>query len=105
MQLLPSELRQSLPPLGSGDGDENALALVRFYAVDTDWTWYVSEFDGHDTFFGVVDGFEVEYGYFTLSELSDYRGVWGAPILRDPAFVPKRLAEICRELRQLRLIR
>ena len=105
MQLLTTELRQSLPPFGTCEDDEHALALVKFVTFDTTWTWYAAEFDGDDTFFGVVDGFEVEYGYFTLSELSNYRGVWGAPILRDPAFVPKRLTEICRELRQLRPIR
>ena len=79
MQLLTNELRQALPPLGAGDGD--------------------------DIFFGVVDGFEVEYGYFSLSELAAYRGRYGAPIERDPSFTPKRLQEIYLELRGSRSLR
>jgi len=105
MQLLTNELRQTLPPLGAGDSDDNATAFVKFFAYDTHWTWYVSEFDGDDTFYGVVDGFEVEYGYFSLSELSAYRGCYGAPIERDPSFMPKRLSEIYLELRSTRPIR
>ena len=105
MQLLTDELRLALPPLGAGDGDDSATALVKFFAYDTDWLWFASEFDGEDTFYGVVRGFEVEYGYFRLSELSDYRGDYGAPIERDPSFTPKRLEEIYLELRQLRPIR
>ena len=105
MQLLTTELRQSLPPFGTCEDDEHALALVKFVTYDTTWTWYAAEFDGDDTFFGVVDGFEVEYGYFSLSELAAYRGRYGAPIERDPSFTPKRLEEIYLELRQLRPIR
>lgn len=105
MQLLTNELRQSLPPFGACEDDEHALALAKFFAPDTTWTWYAAEFDGDDTFFGVVDGFEVEYGYFCLSELEDYRGVYGAPIVRDPSFTPIGLSQLYRELRHLRPIR
>jgi hypothetical protein len=105
MQLLTNELRQALPPLGAGDDDDSATALVMFHSHDTHWKWFASEFDGDDIFFGVVDGFEVEYGYFSLSELAAYRGRYGAPIERDPSFTPKRLQEIYLELRGSRSIR
>ena len=52
------------------------------------------EFDGKDTFFGLVDGFEVELGYFTLSELQRNRGKLGLPIERDLYFTPCRLSEL-----------
>ena len=97
------EVRQALPPLEAGD--DSASALVMFFSYYTHWKWFASEFDGDEIFFGVVDGFEVEYGYFTLSELAAYRGRYGAPIERDPSFTPKRLREIYLELRGSRSIR
>jgi Protein of unknown function (DUF2958) len=41
---------------------------------DFGWTWYVIEFDGEDPFFGLVDWFERELGYFSLRELQRTRG-------------------------------
>jgi hypothetical protein len=35
---------------------------VKYFTPDSNWTWYASEFDGEDTFFGPVAGFEVELG-------------------------------------------
>ena len=35
----------------------------------SDWTWYATEYDGEDLFFGLVSGFEVELGYFSRTEL------------------------------------
>ena len=49
--------------------DLAAQALVKFFTPDSSWTWYASEFNGDDIFFGFVIGFEPEFGYFSLSEL------------------------------------
>ena len=54
-------------------------AHVKFFTPDGSWTWYASEFDGDDLFYGLVDGFELEYGYFRLSELQEAQGPWGLP--------------------------
>ena len=59
--MLPPEIKEQLPDLYSGEeyGLE-AKALVKFFTPDSNWTWYASEFDGEDIFFGLVSGFEVE---------------------------------------------
>jgi hypothetical protein len=57
-----------------------------------------TEFDGNDTFFGLVDGLEKELGYFSLSELQSVRGPLGLPIERDLYWRPKTLKEIAPEL-------
>jgi hypothetical protein len=67
---------------------------VRFFSPDCSWTWYAIEFDGDDTFFGLVDGFEKELGYFRLSELLENRGKFGLEIERDLHFTPTRLSEL-----------
>jgi hypothetical protein len=71
-----------------------ALARVKYFTPDSSWTWYASEFDGDDTFFGLVSGLEVELGYFSLKELKQACGPMGLPIERDLHFEPKTLQEL-----------
>ena len=93
--LLDLESREKLPALYSGEEmGLLALALVKFFTPDSNWTWYASEFDGEDTFFGLVDGLETELGYFSLSELQSIKGPLGLLIERDLHFEPKTLKEL-----------
>jgi Protein of unknown function (DUF2958) len=105
MKLLPDEVRASLPKMGKTADSDDALAVVKFFTPDAGWTWFASEFDGDDIFYGVVDGHEVEFGTFSLSELESVRGRFGLPVERDLSFSPKRLAEIYYELRSRHSIR
>jgi hypothetical protein len=99
MQLLTKEIRRKLPPLGSQDGrGDKAVAHVKFFTPDSSWTWYATEFDGQDTFFGLVEGQEKELGYFSLSELQNARGPMGLAIERDLHWTPKTLEEIAPEM-------
>ena len=58
------------------------------------WSWDSSECDGDDIFFGLVDGVELEYGYFSLKELQSVKGPLRLPIERDLHFEPKSLREL-----------
>lgn len=71
-----------------------ALAIVKFFTPDSNWTWYASEFDGEDRFFGLVAGFDVELGYFLPSELQSARGPLGLAIEHDIHFKPLTLKEL-----------
>ncbi|OGO76840.1 MAG: hypothetical protein A3K41_10995 [Chloroflexi bacterium RIFOXYD12_FULL_57_15] len=57
-------------------------------------TWYASEFDGEEIFFGLVIGYEIEFGYFALSELQTTRGPFGLQIERDLHYESKSLREL-----------
>ena len=93
--LLTKANRAALPPLYSQDGKgDQAIAHVKFFTPDSSWTWYATEFDGKDTFFGLVDGFERELGYFSLAELSTAKGPLGLPIERDMHWTPTALSTI-----------
>jgi hypothetical protein len=93
--LLDAVSRELLPDLYSGEEyGLDAKALVKFFTPDSNWSWYVSEFDGEDIFFGLVSGFEVELGYFSLSELESVKGPMGLPIERDLHYQPKTLQEL-----------
>lgn len=94
-KLLTKELREQLPKLYTGEElGLKAMALVKFFTPDSNWTWYASEFDGDDLFFGLVSGHEVELGYFSLSELEGVRGPLGLLIERDLHFKSKTLEEL-----------
>jgi hypothetical protein len=96
MKLLTEEIRQKLPKLYSTENmpTEERMFVVKFFTPDSNWTWYAVEFDGKDTFFGYVQGFENEWGYFTLSELQEARGPLGLPIERDIYFEPTKCTTI-----------
>lgn len=95
MELLPGEARAALPKLYSQEkkGME-VVAPVKFFTPDSSWTWYPTEYDGADIFFGLVSGFEVELGYFSLSELEGVRGRLGLPVERDLYYSPKTLRDL-----------
>ncbi len=93
--LLDPESREKLPALYSGEElGLMTIALVKFFTPDSNWSWYASEFDGEDLFFGLVSGFEVELGYFLLTELQSVKGSLGLPIERDLYYEPKTLQEL-----------
>lgn len=93
-KLLPQKVRKLLPPLGSTEGQRDPIAIAKFFCPDGSWSWYATEFDGDDTFFGLVDGDVRELGPFSLSELSSVRGKLGLPVERDLYFHPTALSEL-----------
>ena len=95
LELLPKDVREVLPELRTNEElGLAAQALIKFFTPDSNWTWYATEFNGDDIFFGFVIGFEPEFGYFSLSELESVRGPLGLPIERDLHFEPKSLEEL-----------
>lgn len=95
MELLPNKIREALPALYANEElGLQAQAIVKFFTPDSNWTWYASEFDGEDIFFGLVIGMEMELGYFSLAELASVRGPLHLPIERDLHFKQKTLHEL-----------
>lgn len=107
-ELLPCLLRARLPKLYSTEGQgDQAIAQAKFFGANG-WTWYATEFDGQDTFFGLVVGDYPELGYFSLTELESARipepkdslpkgtfSMAGYPAIeRDFHFMPRSLGEI-----------
>lgn len=99
MMLLTQENKKTLPDLYAQDGKGgDAVAFVKFFDPCGSWTWYATEFDGEDRFFGLVDGNEKELGYFSLSELKTVKGRFGLGIERDMYWTPKTLRQIAPEM-------
>lgn len=96
MKLVTKELEAKLPPLYSQDGNGyEAIALAKFFTPDSNWSWYVTEYDPVERVcFGLVEGFEKELGYFSLDELESIKGPLGLAIERDIYFEPTKIKEL-----------
>lgn len=107
--LLPDSIRETLPALYSQEElGLMALARVKFFTPDSNWTWFASEGSPVDAngyydtdqpkvdflLFGLVVGFEAELGYFSLNELAAQKSPLGMPIERDLYFKPGSLQSL-----------
>jgi len=97
MELMTEEIKKEFLKVGSQDGAPAAehICVVKFFDPTGSWTWYATEFDGFNAFFGLVDGAELEWGPFLLSELQEFKGPFGIGIERDLySGFPKKLGEV-----------
>lgn len=86
MKLLTKAIRNQLPELYANEEKtaEETNVIVKFFNPTGAATWYATEFDGEDIFFGYVTGLgEDELGYFSLAELTAHKGPLGLGIERD----------------------
>jgi hypothetical protein len=84
MKLLTKAIEKKLPAIYSTEGAEDSKVVVKFFNPAGAGTWYATEYDGEDTFFGYVTGLGYdELGYFSLSELAGFKGPFGIGIERD----------------------
>jgi hypothetical protein len=102
MKLMTKEMEDKLPPLNSMDGRKEEEVLVFAHYFSGSWDWYATEFDPKTRmFFGLVRGFEIELGYFSLDELErsscEVHPLGG--IERDLYWTPKTHAAVRRSLR------
>lgn len=105
MKLMTKEIESKLKPLYHYENSgEKPIAVLKYFDPTGSWSWYAAEGkkqdDGDWLLWGAVDGFEFEYGYFTLRELEHAKdsctGLQSLPIERDLHFSPKPLSELRR---------
>lgn len=86
MMLLTKAIEKRLPALYANEdhGIDDPVVVCKFFTPDSNWTWYATEYDPEERlFFGLVDGFVKEWGYFSLTDLETAKGPMGLPIERD----------------------
>ena len=99
MKLLTKAIESKLEPLyGTEKDGYEAIVQVKFFAINSNWRWFATEFDGEDTFFGLVQGFDTELGYFSLKELQSVKWMGVPAIERDLHWTPKTIGEIKEQL-------
>ena len=95
-KLLTNEQLQSIPELYASTILKDPICKFKIFLPNSNWTWYIIEIDKSDynTCYGLVDGFEQELGYFTLSELESVKGLFGLKVELDRNFKPTKLSKI-----------
>ena len=97
MKLMTKTILNSLPPLYGTENipTEDKVIKVKYFDPCGSWTWYGVEYDPETKeFFGLVDGIEKEWGYFSLAELESIKRPFGLGIERDLYFEPKKVSEL-----------
>lgn len=99
MKLLTKEIEKAIPKLYANEDKkpEDVPVVVKFFCPWNNWTWYATEGERQEDdfiFFGYVQGFEGELGYFSLKELESVSGPLGLKIERDISFSGKTLAQV-----------
>jgi hypothetical protein len=68
LPLIDKQLREVLPKLYEQENLSSKTFYARFYLDD--WEWFVMEYSPlQNLCFGLIDGIENGYGYFTIDEL------------------------------------
>lgn len=104
MKLMTRELERRFAQVGRQEekGDD-AIVVTKFFTPWTYWTWYATEFYPEDrTFFGLVEGHEVELGYFSLDEFEETFGPARLRIERDLYWREKTIGEVRAEVEKRR---
>ena len=98
-ELMTKEVGDTIPPLYANENAaeyDDVLAPAKLFSPYTGWRWYITEYDPETgTCFGLVEGFEVELGYFSLDDLAEVTVFGGVPAVeRDLYWQPKTIGEI-----------
>lgn len=97
MELLPKELQNKIPKLYETERipTSDKIIYARYYAKNTNWVWYAVEYSKDDDkiFFGYVQGFTNEWGYFGLKEFEDINKKEQL-IIRDEKFTPTKFKDL-----------
>lgn len=98
MKLMTKELESKLPKLYETEevSAEDKVAVVKYFTPFSNWTWYGVEYDkAKGLFFGYVEGFEKEWGYFSLAEFKEINGNKPVKTIeRDLYFQPTKMSDI-----------
>lgn len=103
-KLMTKELRDMIPALYANGNVKDVkdydtgLSPAKLLAPYTGWRWFITEWDCETGMcFGLVEGFETEFGYFSLDELAEVTVFGGVPAVEpDLYWKPTPLGEIKR---------
>jgi Protein of unknown function (DUF2958) len=97
MELLPQEVRATIPPLYATENEPDPIVWVKYFNPWSDWVWYIIEFEeveGAAFFYGWLAGSTDRPGQFMRSTLECMRAYYGLTIERDLHFEPCRLSTV-----------
>jgi hypothetical protein len=97
-KFITKEIEKALPKLYSQENVSDPIVVAKWFSPYSNWRWFAIEWDGEDQFFGLVQGFDTELGYFSKSELENtvyQMGAFALPAIeRDLSWQAKPLSEV-----------
>ena len=100
MKLVTKAIEKKAQSQYSMGPDLNQNVVAKFFDPYGSWSWFVMNQDPEDTdyLWGIVKGFEVETGSFSLKELASIKAFGGQRIERDLYFKPRKAADVLEDL-------
>ena len=95
-KLMTKQMEKDIPPLYSTENKkpENITVHAHYFTPFSSIDWYITEYDGKDTMFGLVKGEYTELGYVSIDELKRL----GMNVERDLYWKKKSLAKVKSEI-------
>jgi hypothetical protein len=79
--------------------DMEQMVVAKFFDPMGSWRWFLMNMDKDgDYCWGIVDGYAVEMGSFSMRELQSIQLPLGLGIERDKFFEPVKASELWKEL-------
>jgi hypothetical protein len=90
MKLLTKEIiKKAQAQFAKGSDFDGQMIVAKFFDPTGSWSWYLMNLDTDlDYAWGIVKGYEVEAGSFSMNELQSIRLQFGLGIERDLHFTP-----------------
>ena len=99
MKLLTKSITEKAKKQYDEGSDMEQMVVAKFFNPVGSWTWYLMNMEeNNDYCWGIVDGFAVEMGSFSMKELQDTKLQFGLGIERDTSFKPVPASELWKEL-------
>ena len=100
MKLLTKKItEQAQKQYKKGDNIDDQMIVAKFFNPMGSWTWYLMNLhEDKDYAWGIVDGFAVEMGSFSMRELQGIKLPLNMGIERDKYFEPVKASELWKEL-------
>lgn len=100
MKLMTKKIEQQARAQYPQGNNLDQMVVAKFFDPCSQWTWYLmnQDPDDPDYLWGIVRGYEIEIGSFSLSELASVKNGLGLNMERDLYFTPRPAREILQAL-------
>ena len=95
MKLMTKEIQKKAEKQYENGSDMEQMVVAKFFDAMGDWKWFLMNTEpGTDYAWGIVKGFEVEMGSFSIDELQSM----SPRIQRDLYFEPMKAKDVWKQL-------
>ena len=99
MKLVTKEIKEQAQEQYDKGSDMEQMVVAKYFDPMGSWRWFLMNMDKDgDYCWGIVDGFAVEMGSFSMRELESIQLPLGLGIERDTSFEPVKASELWKEL-------